>query len=202
MTSKQAAAIAGAVAAALIACVFTYKNAYQLGYDENTTGGREEGYNEGLEAGKAEGKAGADSEAYYRGYTEGMGDMLLDYDKYTGAVKAVLYGELTATVRDILPDYTDDSKEKRCLVLSLGNEPPIAVCVPPAICKAVKTGETYSFVLEPQEVVDIPKAYIVNSAVDKRVMRSIASLKVMSVRAATESECGNNCFRVKCEESQ
>ena len=162
--------------------VKTYQSGYEEGYDA--------GYKEGIKSYQS----GYD-DGYDAGYQEG--EKILP-DK-NAAVK--VYGDFTATVRELIPDYVYDSETPRAAVITLFQSGPVVLNLNGLNEEAfekIEAGETYTFIVEEQEACLLYGEFDDDGNVDSTSLAG-GRIWVNDFREPAEEEYGLNCWRVYCD---
>lgn len=110
---------------------------------------------------------------------------------------AEVYGDFTATVRHIIPDYMYDSETPRAAVVTLFQSGPSVLNVGEETASKLKEGETYTFTVREQEMFLNPYQISDDGMIDYDL---ISELSVKDFREPTEDELGLNCWRVYYKE--
>lgn len=105
-----------------------------------------------------------------------------------------VYGDFTATVRQLIPDYVHDSTTNRAAVITLFQDGPAVIRLNEEICSELQEGETYTFEVAEQEIT-VP-AYQLS---DENMIDDINldKLNISAFHIPAEEEYGLECWRVK-----
>ena len=159
----------------------TYQSGYEEGYDA--------GYKEGIKSYQS----GYD-DGYNAGYQEAE-KILPDKD-----VTVKVYGDFTATVRELIPDYVYDSKTPRAAVITLFQSGPVVLNLNglnEETFEKLEAGETYTFIVEEQEVRLLYGEFDDDGSVDSTALAG-GRIWVTDFRTPAEDEYGLECWRVYC----
>ena len=157
----------------LSSCTSDYDKGYNAGYMH--------GIKVNVNQNKAETTANND---YTKGYKAGL-------EKTMETV--TVYGDFTATVRQLIPDYAYDSTTNRAAVITLFQSGPAIIRLNEEICSEIQAGETYTFEVAEQELI-IP-AYQLSD--DNIIDINLDKLNISTFRTPAEDEYGLECWRVK-----
>lgn len=137
--------------------------------------------------------------SYQSGYSDGYEE---GYQKnltiiYADGVEVKVSGSFTATVRELMPDYMLGLDIPKYAVITLFQDGPIMIPLDEEICRELKVGETYTFIVDEQEAV--LSSYEMGPEPEKMVNDGALLHRkfiVTGVRTPVEEEYGLECWRV------
>ena len=181
--------LSAAVLCGMCGCKATYQSGYDDGYYDGYLAGEKEytaGYYDGYQEGEKSYQAGYD-EGYDAGYQEGISSKI---------VPVKVYGDFTATVRDLIPDYIAGQETARAALITFFQDTPFVIILDKDICEELEIGETYTFIVDEQEAY-LPYGYefFDNGEVSREAL-ILKHIWVTGFRAPVEEEYGLKGWRV------
>lgn len=138
------------------------------------------------------------SENYRTGYDQGYAAGLADGENLHSDPQTVdvkVSGDFTATVRALIPDYVADGETPRAAVVTLFQDGPFVLRLDETMCAKLKSGESYTFIVEEQSATLAAEQCWDDGTVDPAALM-LGCFSVADFRTPTEEEYGLECWRV------
>lgn len=134
--------------------------------------------------------------SYQDGYTAGYADGRQENGNDDALYRSITAeGSFTATVRALMPDYVSEPDTVQAAVLQLFQDDPVFIRLGRDICSGLTVGQTYTFVVDAQEMYVSRTMLLPDRILDSRALR-IWTPVISEVRAPLENEAGLDCWRL------
>ena len=127
---------------------------------------------------------------YNAGYQDGIKQLSPEYKSVT------VYGDFTATVREVIPDYVYDGVTPRAAVVTLFQDGPFVLQLNETMCQEIEAGETYAFLIDEQEVL-LPDSELYEGGEVSWKALAVRNISVTDFRTPVEEEYGLSSWRVR-----